>query len=112
VTENKLVILINSLPFSTLNNYEALRSCMTFFDHEVTVIWRNNGVYNALIKVDNTLTKPFIRNFDVMDINLYVDNKDLEERGLDDEELIPEVKRLKRNDVLKKITNSDIILSF
>ena len=112
MAENKVVILINSLPFSTLNNYEALRSCMTFFDHEVTVIWRNNGVYNALKKVDNSLTKPFIRNFDVMDINLYVDDKDLEERGLENEELIPEVKRIKRNNVLKKITNSDIILSF
>ena len=43
MTEKKIVIIINSSPFNSLNNYEALRSCMSFFDHETTIIWRKNG---------------------------------------------------------------------
>ena len=112
MAEYKIVIIINSSPLNTLNNYESLRTCMAFFDHEMKVIWRNNGVYNALNKVDNSSTKPFIRNFEVMDIELYVDGQDLEERGLQGEDLIPEVQKLGRSDVMKAINNADVVLSF
>jgi len=104
MTEKKIVIIINSSPFNSLNNYEALRSCMSFFDHETTIIWLNS--------VDNSATKPFIRNFDAMDINLYVDGQDIEERELQSEDLIPEVEKLQRSDVLKIIKNADVVLSF
>ena len=112
MTEKKIVIIINSSPFNSLNNYEALRSCMSFFDHETTIILRKNGVYCSLNSVDNSATKPFIRNFDAMDINLYVDGQDIEERELQSEDLIPEVEKLQRSDVLKIIKNADVVLSF
>ena len=112
MAEYKIVIIINSSPLNTLNNYESLRTCMAFFDHDITVIWRNNGVFNALSKVDNSSTKPFIRNFEVMDIKLYVDGQDLEERGLQGQDLIPEVQKLGRKDVIKAIKNADVVLSF
>lgn len=112
MVEQNIVIIINSSPFNSLINYEALRTCMSFFDHEVTVIWRNNGVYNALNRVDNSATKPFIRNFDVMDINLYVDSQDLQERDLQGEDLISEVEKLARSDVIDAINNADLVLSF
>lgn len=112
MTEKKVVIIINSSPFNSLNNYEALRTCLSFFDHETTVIWRKNGVYNSLNNVDNSSVKPFIRNFEVMDINLYVDSQDLVERKLQCEDLIPEVEKLERLDIMNIINNADVVLSF
>lgn len=112
MNDKNVVIMITSTPLATLNNYEALRTSIALIDQKVSIIWREGGAYNALKAIDHTLTYPFIRLFEDLDINLYVDEHDLSERGLEDAELIPEVKTLERTGVLELICGADVVLTF
>jgi len=112
MNKKNVIIMITSPPFVTLNNYEALRTSIGIIDHKVSVIWMGEGVYCAIKAVDNTLTRSFIRLFEDIDVDLYVDKHDLGERGLEDEELIPEVKPKERTGVLDLICRSDVVLTF
>jgi len=112
VSEKNVVIMITSTPSATLNNYEALRTSIALIDQKISVLWRGEGVYNALNAADHNLTRPFIRLFEDLDIDLYVDKQDLVERGLEAAELMPEVKPLERTEVLDLICGADVALTF
>lgn len=110
--DKKVIIMITSSPFATLNNYEAIRTSIGLIFHRVYVIWRGEGVYNALKTADDSSIRPFIRLFKDLDIALYVDRDDLKVRGLQDEELLPEVKNIERAEVLDIICEADVVLTF
>lgn len=110
--KKKIVILATSSPFATLNNHEVLRMTLGLIDLKVSVIWRGDGVYNSVKGVDNRSTQPFIKLFLNLDVGLYVDRGDLEERGLDGAELISEVTALESSDVLDLVNEADVVLTF
>ena len=112
MSDKNVIIVITSTPSATLNNYEALRTSIALIDQKVSIIWREQGVYNALKAADHTLIRPFIRLFEDLDIDLCVDKHDLSERALDGAELIPEVKTLERTEVLGLICEADVVLTF
>lgn len=110
--DKNVILMITSTPYATLNNYEALRTSISLIDHKLSVVWWEEGVYNAIKAVNNTLTRPFIRLFEDLEIKLYVDKQGLSERGLEDEELIPDVRKLERTDILELICGADVVLTF
>ena len=110
--EKKVVLLISSSPFSTLNTYEALRSSISFIDHEVKIIWKGEGVHFPLKSVDKTMTKTFLRLANDMEIELYVSEKDLAEKGLEGKELEEDIKIMTRNDLIEALNDADIVMTF
>jgi len=111
--EKNIVIMVTSSPFATLNNYEALRISIGIVDHcKVSIIWKGNGVYNAIKTIDDRFIHHFIRLCEHINISLYVDKNDFSERSLKGEELVPSVRLLEREEVLELICKSDVVLTF
>ena len=108
----RVVVIVTSSPFATLNNYEALRFSLGLFDMKVSLVWSGKGVCNAIKGVDHTLTRPFIRVFPDLDIDLYVDKSDLQQEGMGEVELIPEVKALEKNEVIELVCQADLVITF
>jgi len=107
-----IAILISSSPFSTLNNYEALRLAISLYDHQVCIIWRDDGVYFPIKSTDKTKTQQYIRLTKDLDISLYVDGDDAKRRGIKEDDFIPEVKVLERDKCLEMLSGSHHVISF
>ena len=112
MSEKKIVFLISSSPFSTLNNYESLRTSISLFDHQVSVIWMGEATHFTKISVDKTMTKAFLRLAKDLEIELYVVQADLDERGIDTNLLEPMIKTIKNEDLVSLITSANIVMNF
>jgi sulfur relay (sulfurtransferase) DsrF/TusC family protein len=110
--EKTIVFLISSSPFKSLNNYEALRSTISFIDHDVFIIWRSEGVFYALSSVDKTRTRNFLRLAKQLDFKLFVALEDLREKGLDDYEIEPTIKPIDDEGLLNTICSADVVFTF
>jgi sulfur relay (sulfurtransferase) DsrF/TusC family protein len=110
--EKKIVFLISSPPFETLNNYEALRASISFIDHAVAIIWMDEGVNFTLKSVDKTMTKTFLRLADDMEVGLYVSEEDLLKKNLDHLELEDVIKKIDQEDILITLRDADIVMTF
>ena len=91
MSEKKIVFLVSSSPFSTLNNYEALRASLSLFDHQVSIIWREDATHFTKKTVDKTMTKALLRLAEDMEVELYIVKEDLIERGIDETQLEPQI---------------------
>lgn len=112
LSEKKIVFLISSSPFSTLKNYEALRSSLSLFDHQVSVIWRNDATYFTKNAVDKTMTKAILRLAEDMDIELYVVEDDLMQRGIDGKLIEPQIKPINNDALISILASADIVMNF
>jgi sulfur transfer complex TusBCD TusB component (DsrH family) len=110
--EKNVTYLVSSSPFQTLNNYEALRSTIGLFNHEVSIIWIDDGVFFTLKTTNDDRTLPFLRLVQDMEINLYVFIDDLSIRNIDicsvNDIFIP-INEKVFNQIIKY---SDVIMSF
>ena len=110
--QKKVVLLISSSPFSTLNNYEALRSAIALYDHEVSIIWHEDGVYCTLRSVDNTRIQSFLRLTGDLDIKLFVSGADLKERGIDEAEVMLKVAVICKAGLIEALGKAQVVLNF
>ena len=62
--------------------------------------------------VDKTMTKTFLRLANDMEIELYVSEKDLLEKGLVDMELEEDIKTTTRDDLIEALNDADIVMTF
>ena len=111
-----IAVLVRNLPFNTRRNSEALRMSvgLTLREDKVTVIFIDDGVYSA------TQTKPELinvpaskREFEALSMlkcTLLADKPSLEERGI--KNLVPNVKQAGRDEIVRTITGSDIVIPF
>ena len=88
MAEKKTLIVIKSRPFTSLNYYEALRTAVGLWDHEVKVLWIGEGVYAALDRADKTLTGKFLADLPELDIEMHVDEESLIAKGFTEDELV------------------------
>lgn len=110
--EKKLVTLISSSPFGELNNYEALRSSIVFYDHNLWVVWIQDGVYFTLETTDKTKTQPFLRLACDLSIKLQVVREDLVERGLSDSKLMQGIHVIDNSEYIDLLSNADVVMSY
>ena len=110
--EKNVTILIASPPFRNLNGYEALRASIGLIDHEVKIIWVQDGVYSALQATKNKMSTPIMTLAEDMGIELYVDEKDLQDRNLQDQELADVVEAMPHEAVLANMHEADIVITF
>ena len=112
LSEKKIVFLISSSPFSTLKNYEALRTSLSLFDHQVSVIWRNDATHFTKNAVDKTRTKAILRLAEDMDIELYVVEDDLMQRGIEGKMIESQIKPINNDTLISILASADIVMNF
>ena len=100
---------MKSTPFRRINYYEALRVAVGLWDHQVSVIWMGEGIYAALKNMDKTLTKQL---FEELDINMYVKEEALKERGFQIEDTISEAKVVNREQISELILDTQASIVF
>ncbi len=112
----KITVIVRNLPLNTRRNAEALRMSvgLTLREDRVTVIFMDDGVYTA------TPTEPELINFQppkkefealsMLKCAMLADNLSLEKRGITT--LNPGVKPVGREELVKTITESDIVIPF
>ena len=110
--EKTIVMIVKSKPFSTLNYYEVLRVAVGLWEHRVSVIWMGDGVYSALKNADKTLTSRFLGELQGLNIDLYVEQEALKERGLEAEDVLPDAKAVDSTQIAELIANADASLVF
>jgi sulfur relay (sulfurtransferase) DsrF/TusC family protein len=111
-----ITVIVRNLPLNTRKNAEALRMSvgLTLRDDKVTVIFMDEGVYTA------THMKPELINFATMDrefgalktlkCTLLADKPSMEKRGV--RNLLDNVKPAEREELVRIITESDIVIPF
>jgi len=104
--------MISSPPFRNLNSYEALRATIGLINHQVKIIWTQDGVYSALRSTKNTMNEPLVRIANDMDIILKVSEKDLEKIGLKGKEVLDNIVIISQEELLEEIIDSDIVITF
>lgn len=112
MSEKKIVFLVSSSPFSTLNNYEALRASLSLFDHQISIIWREDATHFTKKTVDKTMTKALLRLAEDMEIELYVVKEDLMERGIDETQLESKIKTIRDGDLVSLLKSADVVINF
>lgn len=112
MSEKKIVLLISSSPFSTLNTYEALRASISIFEHQVTVIWRDKATHYTRDSVEKLMSKPFLRLAKDMEIELFVLENDLRKHGLDEAQLDSRIKSINYDDFISILESADYVMKF
>ncbi len=112
----KITIIVRNLPLNTRRNAEALRMSvgLTLREDEIKVIFMDNGVYTAtsinpeLIGF-NSHDKEF-EALSMLKCPMLADKPSLKKRGI--KNLRKEVRVAEREEIIKVITESDIVIPF
>ncbi len=112
----KIIVIVRNLPLNTRRNAEALRMSvgLTLREDKVTVVFMDDGVYIAApIKPELINSQPPKKEFEALSMlkcAMLADNLSLEKRGITI--LNPGVKSVEREEVVRTITESDIVIPF
>ena len=109
--EKNIVILLRQPPHGTLYPVEGLRmSVAVSADFDPITVAINDGVYAFLKDVDKTMYSMHIEFLKNIDLDIFVDKKSLEERGLSKDDLIDKVEVKEHAEILKLITDSSVTI--
>ncbi len=112
----KISVIVRNLPFNTRKNAEALRMSvgLTLREDKVTVIFMDDGVYTATpTKSEIINVLPPVREFGALTMlkcKLLADKPSLKERGI--KELIENINIVEREEIVRTISESDIVIPF
>lgn len=112
----KITVIVRNLPLNIRRNAEALRMSvgLTLREDKVTVIFMDDGVYSATrIKPELIDFAPLNKEFGALSMlkcPLLADKPSMEKRGI--KELITTVKPAEREEIVRTITESDIVIPF
>lgn len=111
--EKKLIILLREPPHGSLHPVEGLRmSVAVSSDYDPITIAIDEAVYTFLKGSDKTIYQMHIDFLKEIDLDLYVDKKSLEEHGLNEEDLIEQVEVKEHEEILKLISECDLLIPF
>ena len=111
--EKNVVILLRQPPHGTLYPVEGLRmSVAVSGDFEPITIAINDGVYAFLKDVDKTMYSMHIKFLIEIDLEIYVDKKSLEERGISKDDIIDGIGIKEHEEILEIIKNSTVTIPF
>ena len=109
-------VIVRNLPFNTRKNAEALRMSvgLTLREDKVTVIFMDDGVYTAtLTKSEIINVPPPVREFGALSMlkcKMLADKPSLEKRGI--KEILENIKCVEREEIVRTISESDIVIPF
>lgn len=108
--EMNVVYLLKEPPHGSLHPVEGLRMAVATEDLEPLVIAIGDGVYTYIKGADKTIYQMHIDFLHEIDIEMWVDKKSLEERGLTKDDLIDQVIIKEHDQVLKSILGANTVI--
>jgi len=112
MAEKNLLVIIKSAPYTTLNSYEAMRVAVGLWDHEVTILWTGDGSYSLLKGADHSLTGKFLEDLPDLEVQAFVDEESLKNRGLSANDILEGVIPASLEKVEELITEAEASLVF
>ncbi|MCZ7355457.1 MAG: DsrE family protein [Candidatus Methanoperedens sp.] len=112
----KITVIVRNLPLNTRRNAEALRMSvgLTLREDKVTVVFMDDGIYTATpAKPELVNFKPMHKEFEALSMlkcRLLADRPSMEKRGISS--LLANVAAIEREEIVKTITESDIVIPF
>ena len=111
--EKNIVILLRQPPHGTLYPVEGLRmSVAVSADFDPITVVINDAVYAFIKDVDKTMYSMHIEFLKNIDLDIFVDKRSLEERGLSGDDLVEEVEVKEHDEILKMIADSTVTIPF
>jgi len=111
--EKNIVILLRQPPHGTLYPVEGLRMTVAVSaDFDPITIAINDAVYTFTKDVDKTMYAMHIEFIKNIDLDIFVDKKSLDERGLTKDDLIDKVEVKEHGEILKMIADSTVTIPF
>ncbi len=108
-----VVILLRQPPHGTLYPVEGLRMTVAVSgDFEPITIAINDGVFAFLKDVDKTMYSMHIDFIKNIDLDIFIDKKSLDERGLTKDDLVEQVEVKEHSEILKMIADSSVTIPF
>jgi len=108
--EMNLVILLRQPPHGTLYPVEGLRMAVATEDFDPLVIAIKDGVYTFLKETEKTVYQMHIDFLKEIELEIWVDKKALEERGLTQDDLIEAVNVKNHEEVLENIIKANTVI--
>lgn len=111
-----ITVIVRNLPMNTRRNAEALRMSvgLTLCGDKVTVVFMDDGVYSAAPAKPELVGAPTLRKefeaLPMMKCTMIADKPSLEKRGI--KNLVPNVMAAGRDEIVRTITGSDIVIPF
>jgi sulfur relay (sulfurtransferase) DsrF/TusC family protein len=111
-----ITVIVRNLPLNTRRNSEALRMSvgLTLREDRVTVIFMDDGVYSAAPANPELIGAPTLKKefeaLPMMKCAMLADKPSLEKRGI--KNLVSNVKAVERDEIVRTITVSDIVIPF
>ena len=111
--EKNVVIILRQPPHGTLYPVEGLRmSVAVSGDFEPITLVINDSVFAFIKNVDKTMYQPHLDFLKGIDLEIIVDKKALDERGITTDDLIDQVIVKEHDDVLKILSECDLAIPF
>lgn len=111
-----ITVIVKNLPMNTRRNSEALRMSvgLTLCGDNVTVVFMDDGVYSASPAKPELIGAPALKKefeaLPMMKCTMLADKPSLDKRGI--KNLVPNVKPAGRDEIVRIITGSDIVIPF
>ena len=112
----KITVIVRNLPFNTRRNAEALRMSvgLTLREDKVTVVFLDDGVYSATLANPEIIGAPTLKKefeaLPMMKCTMLADKPSMDKRWI--KNLVPNVKQAQRDEIVRTITDSDIVIPF
>jgi sulfur relay (sulfurtransferase) DsrF/TusC family protein len=112
----KITVVVRNLPMNTRKNAEALRMSvgLTLREDKVTVVFLDDGVYSATrTKPELVNLKPLTKEFEALSMlkcPMLADKLSMQKRSIST--LVANVRAIEREEIVKMITESDIVIPF
>ncbi|VVB85099.1 DsrE/DsrF-like family protein [uncultured archaeon] len=111
-----ITVIVRNLPLNTRRNAEALRMSvgLTLCGDKVTVIFMDDGVYSATPAKPELVGAPTLKKefeaLPMMKCAMIADKPSMEKRGV--KSLVSNVKAAGRDEIVRTIEGSDIVIPF
>lgn len=111
--DKNVVIVLKQPPHGTLYPVEGLRMSVALSgDFEPITIVINDAIFAFIKDVDKTMYQPHMDFLKDIDLDIIVDKKSLDERGLSQNDLIEQVLVKKHDEILKILAECDVTIPF
>ena len=116
MAEKKVLINLCRAPFGTVFYTEGLRAavgCSAGIDENIpTVLFQSDGVFYCLKDVDRTDALAYFESFRGMGTKIYAVKEDLDERGIAEGELAPDIEVISRDQASELFQENDFNMDF
>lgn len=111
--EKNVLILLRKPPHGTLYPVEGLRMSVALSgDFEPITLVMSDAVFAFIKEVDKTMYQTHMDFLKDIELDIIVDKKSLQERGLSEDDLVDDVDVKEHEDILKILADCDVTIPF